>query len=402
MSKTIYLFTDKYPYDEGEQYLENEIRFLSDRFDRIIIFPQTRAQYQRPLPANAEIHFLEPEVRYQKSLLFKNMLLFIGTMFTEFKHGRKNLRSFSHLKGAAQQFYNALCHAEAFAAYLRQHPADNAYFYSYWFYQWSTMLAILKAKGVIPMFVSRAHLGDLYPVFESRPNYLKAFRLKHINQLFPCSEHGSKYLRATYPAFANKVSTAYLGVKQLPDNPHNPDALFTVVSCSAVDNKRKRVDLIADSLAKVDFPLHWIHFGHGVDLEKLREKCKTLPSNITVSLQGFVSNSEVLAFYRTTPVHAFINLSRYEGLPVSMMEAAAAGIPLIGTTIFGVPEILDDTNGFLLPETPTPDQVAACISFIQKAGAESAGLRQGAKAMYARRFSDEKNYNAFIDSLLKH
>jgi hypothetical protein len=55
-----------------------------------------------------------------------------------------------------------------------------------------------------------------------------------------------------------------------------------------------------------------------------------------------------------------------------------------------------------LPETPTPDQVAEYISLIQKAGAESAGLRQGAKAMYARRFSDEKNYNAFIDSLLKH
>lgn len=402
MSKTVYLFTDKYPYDEGEQYLENEIRFLSDRFDRIIIFPQTRAKYQRPIPANAEIHFLEPQVNYSKVVLLKNVFLFASTLLTEWIHGRKKFRSFSHLKGASQQFYNALCHAEAFADFYRQQPVQDAYFYSYWFYQWSTMLAILKAKGVIPMFVSRAHLGDLYPVFESRPNYLKAFRLKYIQQLFPCSEHGARYLRETYPAFVSKVSTAYLGVPQLADNPFEPDALFTVVSCSAVDNKRKRVDLIADSLAQLDFPLRWIHFGHGNDLEKLREKCKSLPQNITVHLQGFVSNSVVLEFYKTTPVHVFINLSRYEGLPVSMMEAAAAGIPLIGTTIFGVPEILDDTNGFLLPETPTPSEVAECIRFIQKAGAEAAGLRQGAKAMYARRFSDEKNYHAFIDSLLKH
>jgi colanic acid/amylovoran biosynthesis glycosyltransferase len=389
MNKTLYLFTDKFPFDEGEQYLENEMQFLAARFKRIVILPQARAAYQRPVPPNVEIHFLAPEVKYSKWLLLKNLPLLLNVLFTEWKHGRRELRSFAHLKGAVQQFYNALCHAQAFAAFLSKQPQSHTTFYSYWFFQWSTMLAVLKAQGKISTFVSRAHLGDLYPVFATRPNYLKAFRLSHIGKLHPCSEHGARYLRETYSGFATKVETAYLGVQHKADNPMYNGATFTVVSCSAVDS-RKRVDLIADSLALLPFPVRWVHFGHGVDLDKLKAHCTKLPPHITAELRGFVPNAQVLEFYRTTPVHVFINLSRYEGLPVSMMEAAAAGIPLIGTHIFGVPEIVDESTGFLLPETPTPEQVAACVEKIYREGAAS--LRAGAGAMHRKRFLDATNY----------
>lgn len=389
MSNTLYLFTDKFPFDEGEQYLENEMQFLAARFDRIVILPQARAQYQRPVPANAEIHFLALEVRYSKWLLLKKLPLLLSVLFTEWKHGRRELRSFAHLKGAVQQFYNALCQAQAFAAFLDKQPQSTNSFYSYWFFQWSTMLAVLKAQGKINTFISRAHLGDLYPVFATRPNYLKAYRLSQIGKLHPCSEHGARYLRETYPAFAAKIQTAYLGVPHKADNPMNSGAAFTVVSCSAVDS-RKRVDLIADSLALLPFPVRWVHFGHGVDLEKLKSRCAGLPPHITAELRGFVPNAQVLEFYRTTPVHVFINLSRYEGLPVSMMEAAAAGIPLIGTHIFGVPEIVQESTGFLLPETPAPQEVAACVQQIYEQGAGP--LRSGAQQMHRQRFLDEINY----------
>ncbi|MCU0435156.1 MAG: glycosyltransferase [Bacteroidia bacterium] len=389
MSKTLYLFTDKYPYDEGEQYLENEMQFLAGRFDRIVILPQTRASFQRPVPPNAEVHFLGTNVRYGKLILLKNLPLLLSVLATEWKHGRRELRSFAHLKGTVQQFYNALCHARAFDEYLRTQPQSENYFYSYWFFQWSTMLALLRAQGKIPQFISRAHLGDLYPVFAMRPNYLKAYRLRQISALHPCSEHGSRYLRDTYPHFTHKIKTAYLGVPHTADNPMHSDASFTVVSCSAVDS-RKRVGLIASSLALLPFPVRWVHFGHGADLEKLRVQCTTLPPHITAELRGFVPNAQVLEFYRTTPVHVFINLSRYEGLPVSMMEAAAAGIPLIGTHIFGVPEIVDESTGFLLPETPSPEQVAACVEKIYREGVAS--LREGAQAMHRKRFLDATNY----------
>ncbi|MGL5890661.1 MAG: hypothetical protein ACRC3B_12285, partial [Bacteroidia bacterium] len=146
-NKTLYLFTDKYPFDEGEQYLDNEVRILATQFQRIVLLPQTRADYQRPLPENIEVKFLGNEIQYKKALILKNLPLLFSVLLTEWKHGRRNLRSLGNIKIALQQFYNALCLADAFERFLSKEPESERYFYSYWFYQWSTMLALLKKKG---------------------------------------------------------------------------------------------------------------------------------------------------------------------------------------------------------------------------------------------------------------
>jgi glycosyltransferase involved in cell wall biosynthesis len=396
-NKTLYLFTDKYPFDEGEQYLDNEVRILASQFQRIVLLPQTRSAYQRPLPDNIEVKFLGDEIQYKKSLLLKNIPLLFSVLLTEWKHGRKNLRTLGNIKIALQQFYNALCLANAFDRFLTNEPESERYFYSYWFYQWSTMLALLKKKGRIQNFVSRAHGGDLYSVFTERPNFLRAFRLQQITKLRPCSEHGANHLRAMYPAFTAKIETAYLGVSPRNPNPVYSDAEFTVVSCSSVSGF-KRVDLIASSLALLDFKVRWVHFGHGNALDKLREQCAQLPPNIKAELRGFVHNDRVQEFYQTETVHAFIHLSKYEGLPVSMMEAAAVGIPMICTGISGVPEIVVETTGLLLPEMPQAEEVAACITKIYKT--DTAQLRTGGIAMHKKQFTDSTNYLAFIRDML--
>ncbi|MGL5892393.1 MAG: glycosyltransferase, partial [Bacteroidia bacterium] len=106
----------------------------------------------------------------------------------------------------------------------------------------------------------------------------------------------------------------------------------------------------------------------------------------------------VQEFYQTVTVHAFIHLSRYEGLPVSMMEAAAVGIPMICTGISGVPEIVDETTGLLLPEMPEAKEVAACITKIYTT--DTAKLRAGGIEMHKRRFTDSTNYIAFMQEML--
>ena len=47
--------------------------------------------------------------------------------------------------------------------------------------------------------------------------------------------------------------------------------------------------------------------------------------------------------------HCFALFSQREGLPISLLEAAASGLPIIGSSVGGIPEIIrDETLGYLL------------------------------------------------------
>jgi colanic acid/amylovoran biosynthesis glycosyltransferase len=53
-----------------------------------------------------------------------------------------------------------------------------------------------------------------------------------------------------------------------------------------------------------------------------------------------------------------------EGLPNALKEAMASGVPVIGTSIGGIPELIEHAvNGFLVPERDA-DRIAECIKTI--------------------------------------
>jgi hypothetical protein len=51
------------------------------------------------------------------------------------------------------------------------------------------------------------------------------------------------------------------------------------------------------------------------------EASSELPTNVKFEFKGSVSNTEVISFYQQNPVDLVLNLSSYEGIPVSLMEA---------------------------------------------------------------------------------
>jgi glycosyltransferase involved in cell wall biosynthesis len=68
----------------------------------------------------------------------------------------------------------------------------------------------------------------------------------------------------------------------------------------------------------------------------------------SVTLVGPVGQDEILAQYHWADV--FCLPSFQEGLPVVLMEAMATGLPVVTTTINGIPELVKDgRNGYLLP-----------------------------------------------------
>lgn len=76
-----------------------------------------------------------------------------------------------------------------------------------------------------------------------------------------------------------------------------------------------------------------------------------------VELRGWTANRDVLALVGSS--RALLLPSYAEGLPVVIMEALALGRPVISTTIAGIPELLNDSCGWLFTAGDEDELVAA-------------------------------------------
>ncbi len=85
---------------------------------------------------------------------------------------------------------------------------------------------------------------------------------------------------------------------------------------------------------------------------------------------------------------AFVLASAWEGLPNSVMEAAAAGTPIVATQVGGVPELVEDgTTGFLVPPAQ-PDAIArAMLDLMRLSPAARQSMGERARRLVTSRYS---------------
>lgn len=90
---------------------------------------------------------------------------------------------------------------------------------------------------------------------------------------------------------------------------------------------------------------------------------------------------------------AFVLPSHREGLPLSLLEAMAAGLPVIATRVGGIPEVVDGSTGILIPPRDVPALKMAILRLC--------GHREEAAAMGERarvRIEDSFAFGSVWDS----
>ena len=88
--------------------------------------------------------------------------------------------------------------------------------------------------------------------------------------------------------------------------------------------------------------------GGGPDHAALSERARSLGIADRVRITGSVSHDEVQRYLRAADV--FVLNTRYEGLSHVMLEAMAAGAPVVASAVGGNPEVIQDgVNGLLVP-----------------------------------------------------
>lgn len=413
MSRVVFLLTNVFPFAKGEEFLENEIGHLAARFERVVIVAtQTAADatQTRAVPDNCTVLRAgapRPGGVAAAAMVARGLTRTLRRVGQLPLHPGK-IATESLFEARAQDSLERLLPQ---LDGLKLDPDEQVVVYSYWFHvtaRVGMLLAeALRGRGIgVAKLVSRAHRYDLYPE-ESPFNHLPERELLFdaFDEVHPVSDHGTHLLRRSHPRFAPKITTRRLGTVD-PGAPVDcQQDPAHVVSCSFMLPVKRvtRIPEILRRAAETSHDIAWTHFGSGDQLTEAKDLAEQVLGAGLSDLRGYVPNTELPHHYRELRPVAFLNVSESEGVPVSIMEVIALGIPVVATDVGGVGEIVHDgVNGYLLPKDFTDDQAAAALNSLVGATPEQyQTFCRRARERWEAEFNEAVVYPAFVEELTR-
>lgn len=420
MSACLIMLTNTYPFNGGEYFIENEIEIVSRSFDKVIICAldaNSTDVITRKIPENAVAFITGSHSRKRERMgdLVKGIISLPfeeAESKTDKTKTEKNLKRKIFCKYFLQRAYRQYRQVMSKLSVRELKEYDKVVIYSYWFY--AAAIAGIEIKknllnnGVKSVkIISRAHGYDVYE--ERNPlNYLpeREYLLENLDMVFTCSRDAEDYLKRKYPSFSGKIEYSPLGTKDRGKVTPGKGNSFIIVTCSSL-NPVKRVWRVADAISLYTGAkkIKWIHIGgQGSKLEKLKKYAyeKLSGKNVSCEFKGQMSNENVNEFYLDISPDLFLNVSESEGVPVSVMEAASFGIPVIATDCGGTAEAVEDkVTGILIEKDFTDEKLLREIERIIAMDEREKKLMSAAgRSMWKKKYDAERNYSEFAKKLL--
>lgn len=116
--------------------------------------------------------------------------------------------------------------------------------------------------------------------------------------------------------------------------------------------KKNGVDTLIEAMQFLPDNMRLQILGAGPEEKSLKLKAKSYHLEARIKFLGHIPSSEVVGYLTNADV--FVRPSRSEGLGNSFLEAMAAGVPVVGTPVGGIPDFLFDPQwqGESLPNLP--------------------------------------------------
>jgi glycosyltransferase involved in cell wall biosynthesis len=138
-----------------------------------------------------------------------------------------------------------------------------------------------------------------------------------------------------------------------------------IITVSRLVEKNGLEDLINGFkllIANCQFEVKLLILGSGPLEEKLKQQVENLNLKAKVNFLGDIPNDEVPEYLAIADV--FVRPSLSEGLGTAFLEAMAAGVPVVGTRVGGIPDFLRDRETGLFCELKNPQDMAYKINLL--------------------------------------
>ena len=266
----------------------------------------------------------------------------------------------------------------------------------------ATVAAIVSAMIGIPYSIT-AHAKDLY----LQPASSLRRRSSGASFIATCTRHNVEYLRRNLPTrSASKIHLVYHGIDvkafaAVADSRHCDDGPPVILSVGRLVPKKGMSYLIAScaELRDRDIAFSCTIVGSGPLEAALREQIERAGLQDRVRLVGAMTHEKLVALYRTAAVFALaphiLEDGDRDGIPNVLVEAMAAGVPVVSTDVSGIPELIEHERTGLLVPPCQPRALAAALARVL-ADPLSAELRASEAARFVRGdFECWKNVRAF-------
>ncbi len=225
--------------------------------------------------------------------------------------------------------------------------------------------------------------------------------LSKIDRVVFIAEYGRNNFQKIHPEFdKNKCTFFHNGIDDLPKTKrgqqHEIDTPKYRLCCAGTINERKGQEIIIDAMKQLSedkrskFQLKL--YGNGSLMPELKKKVKENNLSQRVIFEGSVNNKEMPL--KLSENNIFILMSYEEGLPISIIEAMRAGLPIISTRISGIPEQVETGhNGVVLD--PSVEQLVNLFNTMDKYDWEKMGYNSRMK------FLEKFTFNQMMYSYAK-
>ncbi|MDO9512685.1 MAG: glycosyltransferase [Bacteroidales bacterium] len=198
---------------------------------------------------------------------------------------------------------------------------------------WSRYLEITGTyKGFLRKIITRIIVRQAGALTTVSNNLAKAMQAHGL--------HNSNYTRVN-----NVVLDAFFGKTEVGTN-----KIPVMVHVSCFEDRSKNISGLLRAIEKIKnkkIPFQMIMIGDGEDFTAM----KSLSQNLglidkDIVFTGLLEGNELIT--EMAKADFMVMFSNYENMPVVISEAMALGMPVIATSVGGIPEHVDDTRGRLV------------------------------------------------------
>ena len=244
-----------------------------------------------------------------------------------------------------------------------------------------------------------AHAKDIH--FAAQPALMRS-KIKNAKAVVTVSEYNRRYLMSFLePLAKNKVHCVYNGadLSQYEYRPsgEKPNGLPVILSVARLIEKKGLGDLIraCQILRQRGRAFRLEIIGRGPLRRTLEAQATELGISDRVKFLGARPQEFVREAYKVAALFALPCVitagGDRDGIPTVLLEAMASGVPVVSTTVSGIPELVESGSDGLLVPPEKPAMLADALDQILLDPKLGRNLARAGRAKVSQRFSIDRN-----------